>query len=251
MTMAQLWEWIEVLIDRGGPIMIVLLALSVVSLALIVERSWFWLRNRQMARSGRLAKLNDALRRSDRAALDKLMKHCRTPYDHVARAMLRHGATDAVAIEAVQEQRPQFERFMVMLSTIITAAPLLGILGTVMGIIQSFNLLGEQAATGDPRAISVGIAQALLTTAMGLVIALMTLFPYMIFRGQVDRALGRLESLIAAAQQGQQTDHAKNHMTSPSSRDASKHTIVVDDAGDAGSPSDTQSLMPAGNAGKK
>jgi biopolymer transport protein ExbB len=107
-----------------------------------------------------------------------------------------------VAVEAVEAQRPRFDRFMVTLSTIITAAPLLGILGTVFGIIQSFNLLGEQTTLTDPRAVSVGIAEALLTTALGLIVALLTLFPYMIFRGQVDRAMGRLESVIAAAQQG-------------------------------------------------
>jgi len=91
---------------------------------------------------------------------------------------------------------------MVMLSTIITAAPLLGILGTVIGIIRSFNLLGEQRMLTDTRLVATGIAEALLTTALGLVIALVTLFPYMAFRKQADRALGRMESLIASAQEG-------------------------------------------------
>lgn len=92
---------------------------------------------------------------------------------------------------------------MVSLSTIITAAPLLGILGTVIGIIQSFKLLGEQMTLSDPKDVAAGIAAALLTTALGLTVALFTLFPYMIFRGQVDLAIGRLETVIAAAQQGQ------------------------------------------------
>jgi biopolymer transport protein ExbB len=91
---------------------------------------------------------------------------------------------------------------MVTLSTIITAAPLLGILGTVIGIIRSFNLLGVEDVMTDPRAVSVGIAQALITTALGLVVALVTLFPYMIFRAQSERAVGRLESVIASAQLG-------------------------------------------------
>jgi hypothetical protein len=95
---------------------------------------------------------------------------------------------------------------MVSLSTIITAAPLLGILGTVTGIIKSFNLLGEQSALTDPRNVAGGIAEALLTTALGLVIALVALFPYMIFRGQSDRSVGRMESLIAAAQEGNGDD---------------------------------------------
>ena len=116
--------------------------------------------------------------------------------------MLDHGASDAVAMEAVEMQRPRIDRFMVALSTIITAAPLLGILGTVVGIIQSFRLLGEQAALSDPTDVAGGIAAALITTAFGLIIALVTLFPYMLFRSWSSRAIGRLETLIAAAQQG-------------------------------------------------
>ncbi len=127
----------------------------------------------------------------------------RSPFGRVAAALLRRGSTDAVAVEAVEQQRPRLDRFMVTLSTVITAAPLLGILGTVVGIIESFRILGEQSTLTDPREVAGGIATALLTTALGLVVALMTLFPYMVFKSHVDRALGRLESVVAAAQQGE------------------------------------------------
>ncbi len=86
-----------------------------------------------------------------------------------------------------------------MLSTIVTAAPMLGILGTVIGIIQSFELLGGDATITDPNQVSGGIAEALITTATGLVVALLALFPYMLFRGRQDRAIGRLESLATSA----------------------------------------------------
>ncbi|MDY7110123.1 MAG: MotA/TolQ/ExbB proton channel family protein, partial [Planctomycetota bacterium] len=182
-----------------------LLALSVVSLALVIERIWFWVATHRPGRVRRLARLNDALRRGRWEAADALVGDDRSPYGHVARRLFRLGPSDAVAMEAVESQRPRLDRFMVTLSTIITAAPLLGILGTVVGIIQSFRLLelqqAEQALT-DPRDVAGGIAAALLTTALGLIVALMTLFPYMAFRSQVSRALGRLESMIAAAQQG-------------------------------------------------
>ena len=129
-----------------------------------------------------------------------------SPYGAVAKSLLDIGASDAVAMEAVESQRPRIDRFMVALSTIITAAPLLGILGTVLGIIQSFRLLGDQAVLTDPSDVAGGIAAALLTTALGLIIALVTLFPYMLFKGWSTRALGRLEALIAAAQQGLPTE---------------------------------------------
>ena len=192
------------LIERGGFVMIPLLVLSVVSLAFVIERTWFWGSVHRPGQLRRLGKVNQALRDGDRAAAGQLAKGDGSPYGELARRLVEHGSGDAVAVEAVEGIRPRLDRFMVSLSTIITAAPLLGILGTVIGIIQSFRLLGEGAEGGlaDPSAVSAGIAEALLTTALGLVVALMTLFPYMIFRAQMERALGRVESLIAAAQQG-------------------------------------------------
>lgn len=91
---------------------------------------------------------------------------------------------------------------MPTLSTIITVAPMLGILGTVLGIISSFELLSDQATTADPRSVSQGIAEALITTAVGLVIAIFTLFPYNSLRAQVNRTLSAIESLTWAAVAG-------------------------------------------------
>jgi len=195
---------IAMLIERGGFIMLPLLVLSIVSLALIVERIWFWSAVHRPRRLRRLDQIRDAMRRGDRAVAEKLAADDHSPYGLTAKRLLEHGATEAVAVEAVELQRPKLERFMVSLSTIITAAPLIGILGTVFGIIQSFRLLGagEEGLT-DPTAVSHGIAEALLTTALGLVVALVTLFPFMIFKGQFERSIGRLEALIAAAQQGE------------------------------------------------
>ncbi len=195
---------IALLIERGGFIMLPLLVLSIVSLALIVERLWFWSAMHRPRRLRRLEQLKDALRRGDNDLTRKVAESDRSPYGAVALRLIEHGASDAVAVEAVEVQRPKFERFMVSLSTIITAAPLIGILGTVIGIIRSFKLLGGpgEGALTDPSVVSIGIAEALLTTAMGLVVALVTLFPYMVFKGQLERAISRVESLIAAAQQG-------------------------------------------------
>jgi biopolymer transport protein ExbB len=206
--MAALLDDLALLIERGGYVMVLLLALSVVSLGLILERSAFWLWLHRRSRLHSLDRLNAALRAGDRTAAERLTRADRSPYFEVARRMLRESATDAVAVDAVQRHRPRLDRFMVALSTIITAAPLLGILGTVIGIIQSFKLLGVRPTLNDPTEVAGGIAEALLTTALGLIVALFTLFPYMIFRGQVDRALGRLESVIAAAQQGVGRDAA-------------------------------------------
>jgi len=190
------------LINRGGIVMIPLFILSVISLALIIERFWFWFFMGGRGNMRRLAKLNIALRSGDKEVVKKLIQRDGSPYGAVANALMSQGSSDAVAMEVVEQQRPRLDRFMVALSTIITAAPLLGILGTVMGIIQSFRLLGDQATLTDPSDVAGGIAAALLTTALGLIVALVTLFPYMLFRGWASQTIGRLEMIIAAAQQG-------------------------------------------------
>ncbi len=193
---------LAVLIQRGGIVMVPLLVLSIISLTLIIERAWFWTTLHGPGRPRRLGRVNAAFRAGDPAQIKRALPPTRSVYGQVAQQLMQHGASDAVAIEAVETQRPRIDRFMATLSTIITAAPLLGILGTVIGIIQSFNLLGVQETLTDPRAVSTGIAEALLTTAMGLVVAIFTLFPYMVFRAHAQRSIGRMESLIAAAQQG-------------------------------------------------
>lgn len=193
---------LAVLIQRGGIVMVPLLVLSVISLMLSVERAWFWISMHGPGRLTRLGRLNASLRAGDAKQINKALPPRRSVYGQLVRQLLKDGASDAVAIETVETQRPRIDRFMATLSTIITAAPLLGILGTVIGIIQSFNLLGVQETLTDPRTVSTGIAEALLTTALGLVVALVTLFPYMIFRAHAERSIGRMESLIAAAQQG-------------------------------------------------
>ncbi len=194
---------VGMLLTRGGYVMIPLMLLSVVSIALIVERLIFWIAVNGKTSLRRLARLNQALRTGDSALVRGLMTDDGTPYGCVARRLVEEGANDAVALEVVEDQRGRLDRYLVTMSTIITAAPLLGILGTVLGIIQSFELLGGQSTLTDPTEVAGGIAAALLTTAFGLIVALVTLFPYMSFRGQSNRAMGRLEALVAAAQEGQ------------------------------------------------
>jgi biopolymer transport protein ExbB len=213
-TMSTLSTDLALLIERGGFIMLPLLFMSVVSLALCVERTWFWATLHRARRLRRLQQIKNALRRGNVDLARKVASADQSPYGQVAMLLIEEGATEAVAVEAIEAQRHKFDRFMVSLSTIITAAPMLGILGTVIGIIQSFKLLGGgEGGLVDPGVVSQGIAQALLTTALGLVVALITLFPYMVFRGQLERALGRVESLVAAAQQGFKPEVARQRPT--------------------------------------
>lgn len=183
---------------RGGWVMWPLLAMSIVGLTLVFERIWFFLRTNSPWRVGRFNRIGYYLRNDQREQAGALLSNDDSVYGRLLQQLLSEGVTDANAINAVERQRPRLERFMPTLGTIITAAPMLGILGTVTGIISSFEVLGDQTVT-DPAKVADGIAEALLTTVAGLVVALVVLFPYNVFRAQIDRTLGRMESLIAAA----------------------------------------------------
>jgi len=187
--------------ERGGFVMWPLLTLSIVMLAVTIERGFFWVGVHGPRGKGRFSRLIDALRRGQRDRVMAIHAERADPYTDMAATLLRLGATDPNAVAVSEEARPRFDRFLGTLGTIVTAAPLLGILGTVSGIIKSFALLGGRSMP-DPAQVSYGIAEALVATASGLSLALVALFPYMIFRAQSDRAVGRMETLIASAQAG-------------------------------------------------
>ena len=128
----------------------------------------------------------EALRLGRRDEVVKMCEHSSQPEMMVALRMALDGADDGVAMAAAEIQRHRLERFSVLMSTII----------------KSFQVLGAQTQLADPRGVSGGIGEALITTASGLTVALISLFPYMIFKGLADRAMGRMESVIAAAQTG-------------------------------------------------
>ncbi len=196
------------LLTRGGWVMPILLVMSVIAVMLCIERSVFWLKTRSTIGRGELPRLTQMLRKNHTQKIHQQLQAGQSVHLRFVRYVLDHGSTESVAIEATEAVRPQFERFMTILSTIITTAPLLGILGTVVGIIGSFELLGDGKLVTDPRDVSGGIAEALLTTQVGLIITLITVFPYMIFRSAVNRTLGELEVLAAAIMEGSEHNNS-------------------------------------------
>lgn len=201
-----------VLFEKGGPVMWPLLALSVFSVTFSIERLVFWFSAHRAGRDRWVRLIASRIRAGDEAGARALSSEDRTVYGRMIGAMLESPPGGAMAVEAAERHRPELERFSAALSTIITAAPLLGILGTVTGIIRSFDLLGDTQRIADISEVAGGIAEALITTAFGLVIALVTLFPYMVFRAQSDRCLGAIELIAAARENG--ADHALNTKSS-------------------------------------
>ncbi|MCF8080786.1 MAG: MotA/TolQ/ExbB proton channel family protein [Desulfobacterales bacterium] len=174
---------------NGGPIMVPLLACSVIVLTVVMERLMFWNRidrNRNPKLVDDILELSrvgdwESVREKTRQSRDYIVQILVNGILHRQFSMIK--AMESAAAEEIRRMR----RFMTILDTMITVAPLLGIFGTVLGIIQSFDVLGTTGIE-HPEAVTAGIAQALITTATGLGIAIFTVFPYNYFNSRVEGA---------------------------------------------------------------
>lgn len=182
------------LFEKGGAVMYPLLACSVISLSVILERTLFWIREGRRADGALVDEVLDLARSRQ---YDEIRTRTKGADDYVVKILVcglvhrEFSLSKAMEMAAIEEIK-RMKRYLSVLDTMITAAPLLGILGTVIGIIHSFDMLGR-AGIQDPQAVTSGIAQALLTTAAGLLIAIFTLFPYNYFMAKVEKAAIRVE----------------------------------------------------------
>ena len=184
------------LFAKGGPLMWPLLCCSVLSLAVIIERLAFWWRLKRQRNGGAVAAV---IRHAESGDFEGALDAGRGTADVAARVLVaglaerEHGLTETMQV-AAGDEIARMKWGLGVLDTIITLAPLLGILGTVLGIIESFDLLGA-SGIGDPKAVTGGIAQALITTAAGLSVAVVTLIPFNYLITKVQAATKDLETL--------------------------------------------------------
>lgn len=175
---------------KGGPLMWPLLACSLLALTVALERVIWKLRraaNTNRRAAEKIIRLVEAQQLDE--AFSETRSHPKCPICCVLREGLQHAAsghiTEAMQLEAARQLKRE-KRGINLLDTIVTLAPLLGILGTVMGIIQSFNLLSD-AGIQNPQAVLGGIAQALITTAAGLTVAVISLLPMNFFMARLQK----------------------------------------------------------------
>lgn len=172
----------------GSAVIAPLLGFSVLAVALIFERIIFWLR--LVRRQNRLVRsFFDLYRRNPWSAFGQLKQNADLP---IARIFLAALALEnptpeefRLALEsAAQAELPLLKRFNTVFETIISVAPLLGLLGTILGLMDAFAglKLGDVAQT-DTTGVSAGIGAALTTTALGLIVAIGTLLFANMFRG--------------------------------------------------------------------
>ncbi|HUO79972.1 MAG TPA: MotA/TolQ/ExbB proton channel family protein [Steroidobacteraceae bacterium] len=180
-----MWE----IIKAGGPVMWPIIALSITAAAILLERLWSLQDERVIPRE-----LTDKVW--------KLVESGLLTDKHVAALAQNSALGQILAAGLANRQRSrehikeaiedtgrhvvhELERFLNMLGTIAAVSPLLGLLGTVIGIITAFNAITQQGV-GDPKMLSGGIGQALIATAAGLIVAIPSLMGYRYLRGKVD-----------------------------------------------------------------
>src|SRR5213595_3731176 len=171
---------------KGGPIMWPILLVSIVALTVVIERI-FWWGGRWFRRDPkRIEKVFTAIEVGDVAEASRLSRGSRDPVLRMMWNGLNHQHTSlqgALQVAAGIEIK-RAGRFLVVMDTLVTLAPLLGLLGTITGLIRSFSFLGNEELA--VQAVTGGIAEALIATACGLGIAIFALIPFNFFTSRVS-----------------------------------------------------------------
>ncbi len=206
---------------KGGPAMWPLLIVSIIAMTTVIERALFaWKQKKK--RQPELVRT--ILRRVEQGKIEEAIVLGRHAQDPVAR-MLVHGllhrdrALSGALLHSASKELKPYQRGLTALDTAVTLSPLLGLFGTVTGMIRAFGMLGGQQLDA-PTAITGGIAEALIATAFGLCIAILALVPlnllnsyYERTKEEIEQAATELEVLLA--QQTQTHTHAPESYEDP------------------------------------
>ncbi|HVI81869.1 MAG TPA: MotA/TolQ/ExbB proton channel family protein [Chthoniobacterales bacterium] len=211
--------------NQGGPVMWPILLVSVVALTVVIERV-FWWGGRWFRRDPkRIEKVFTAIENNDVSEASRLSRDTRDPVLRMIWNGLNHqhaSLQGALQVAAGIEIK-RAGRFLVVMDTLVTLAPLLGLLGTVTGLIKAFGALGNEEIAVV--AVTGGIAEALIATACGLGIAIFSLIPFNFFTSRVSNlefelqtAATNLEVMLEAQKPGRREEVTIAHTPStPSS----------------------------------
>lgn len=177
------------LVKSGGWLMLPIILCSIIALSIIAERFWSLRRERVLPKH-LVATVWNAIKKDNlsRADIEALAKE--SALGKILSAGLLHRDESRDRIKECIEERGRevvhdLERFLNTLGTIASISPLLGLLGTVIGMINVFTAITTHGV-GDPSALASGISQAMITTAAGLTVAIVSLIFYRFFRRKVD-----------------------------------------------------------------
>lgn len=188
---------------KGGWMMLPLALCSLVALTIIIDRYFFFKRIKASNRVDevidlvRKGELNEAVHVADEIDRRKdIVPVLRVLCVGITHPFEAAGAMEAAAIAEVSSMKRGFTA----LDTIITLSPLLGLLGTIIGMINAFNVMAT-AGLGQPHAVTGGVAEALIATAAGISVAVATLVPYNYFVARADRETAVIETAATRLEQ--------------------------------------------------
>ncbi len=188
------------ILEQGGVIMWIIISLSVVAAVIIIERLLFF-RKIRLDEEKMINRLKSTLQKSH---FDEALSICEnnpSPITNLMRVGIEHRSYPSETIkqtilDAANLEIPSMEKHLPALGTITHIAPLLGLLGTVTGNISAFGVLGRLGSVGDPGLLAKGIAEALLTTAAGLIVAIPAIIFYNYLVNKVNHIIIRLENRV-------------------------------------------------------
>src|SRR5437868_2991487 len=208
-------NWLIDKFHKGGPVMWPILIVSIIALTVVIERIFWWTGRWFRRDPKRIEKVFTAIENGDEAEASRLSRGSRDP---VLRMMWnglnhRHASLEGALQVAAGIEIKRAGRFLVVMDTLVTLAPLLGLLGTITGLIRSFSFLGNEELA--VQAVTGGIAEALIATACGLGIAIFALIPFNFFTSRVSNlefelqtAATNLEVMLGAQTAAREIDFA-------------------------------------------
>jgi biopolymer transport protein ExbB len=175
---------------KGKEIMWPILLLSFVAITVVIERLHFTIRENASREPEVVEQMLEAVERGD---IDAALAMGRKSKDFIAKVLVyslsnRQYSLSNAFIRASGQELARFQQGMATLDTCITAAPLLGLLGTVTGMMRTFGALGTGDIGAAAGQITGGVAEALIATACGLAIAIMSLLPYNYLNARAEQA---------------------------------------------------------------
>lgn len=185
----------------GGPLMYVILLLAILGLAVVFDRLFYLMTKESENVEAIKEELIKAIKEDDIKGAIELCGTHKSSASKVLKGVLKEvyyddeaevSLLEEKAREIALEELPKLEKNMWLLSMAAQLSPLVGLLGTVTGMIMSFNII-SQSGTGDPKALAGGIAQALITTAAGLIVAVPSVFSYNFLNKKIDNVLNSIE----------------------------------------------------------
>jgi len=189
-------------------VMYLLMGLSVLSIGVIAER-WWYFRRRRVNMAALSESLTIALRAGDTAKATAALKNNRSVEAEILGEALGwydagSGAVEQILSKAVRQRRKAFEAGLLFLGTLGNNAPFIGLFGTVLGIVTAFRELGtaQTGASGGMGNVMGGIAEALIATAIGILVALPAVIAYNVFQkkaADIEENAGALGNVVLAA----------------------------------------------------